>query len=77
MSQRVYCGPNILKYGMLKYQVYLGDEYPYNVQEAIEAIPELSHLFCEVEELDAVRKAIKETGTALNVYYNEAVKKLS
>ena len=75
--QKVYCGPNILKYGMLRYQVFIGEDYPYNVKEAIEAIPELGHLFCEVDELDNTRKAIKESGTALNVYYSEVLKKLS
>lgn len=74
-TQSIYCGPNILKFGLLSYQVFI-DELPYNVKEAINNIPELEYLFCSVENLDETRRLIREKGSALNVYYTEAEKKV-
>lgn len=60
--QKVYCGANWLKHGLVKYQVYLGG-FPFNVQEAIKELPDLEKLFCDVEELDSLRVKIAQIGT--------------
>lgn len=68
MEQKIYCGPNLPRYGLMSYQVFLG-EYPGNVQEAIRDIPEIEHLIVEVKELETLRRRIKESGTVEKLYY--------
>ena len=67
--QKIYCGPNLLKYNLMRFQVFIGDDYPYNVKEAINAIPAVNFLFCEIGELENMRARIADTGSAESVYY--------
>lgn len=66
-----------MKYGLMSYQVFIGDDLPANVKEAVQAIPELENLFCSVENLESKRRLIKESGTSEHVYYEAAIKKVS
>ena len=60
--QLVYCGANWLKYGLTKYQVFLGG-MPYNLKAAIKELPDLNNLICNVSELDELRAKILTKGT--------------
>ena len=61
-EQLVYCGPNWLKHGLTKYQVFQGGK-PFNLLEAIKECPHISGLICPVNELDALRKNIETRGS--------------
>lgn len=76
MEQKIYCGPNIAKFGLFRYQVFIGEDYAFNVKDAIKAIPEVEHLFCSVANLETMRRACETAGTAENVYYREIEKKI-
>lgn len=70
MIQKIYCGPNILKYGIMRYQVFIGEGYAVNVSEAIAGIPEIENLFCEIGELESMRSRVADVGSAEHLYYS-------
>ena len=74
MIQLVYCGPNWLKHGLQKFQVYING-FDFNVKEAIKECPEIGELFCAPERLDAFRQLINTSGMREHRLYETAQKK--
>lgn len=70
-EQFIYCGPNWLKHGLTKYQVFQGGK-PFNLLEAMKECPHISGLVCFVNELDALRKNIETKGTFESGLYEAA-----
>ena len=68
IRQVVYCGPNLPKYGITQYQVYLGG-YPVNLKEAIAVCPEIEKLIVGIDELEKTRRNIKIKGTIEQLRY--------
>ena len=75
MTQRIYCGPNLIRFGLFTYQVFIGEDYAPNVQDALSYIPEIKHLFCDVADLDSFRAKINTQGTAEHVFYQTIERK--
>ncbi len=74
MIQLVYCGPNWLKHGLQKYQVFING-FDFNVKEAIKECPEIEDLFCSPEKLDEFRIKINTSGTHEHRLYEIAQEK--
>ena len=69
----IYTGPNILAFGLTKFQVFRGGLPPY-VTRAIEKIPEIQELIVRVSELEAMRQKIDRPGTnESRLYYSVQV----
>ena len=72
-EQLIYCGPNWLKHGLTKYQVFQGGK-PFYLLEAIKECSHISGLVCLVNELDALRKNRETKGTFVSGLYEAAEK---
>lgn len=70
-EQFIYCGPNWIKHGLTKYQVFQGGK-PFNLLEAGKECPEINGLICSVEKLDELRSLIERKGTRESNLYETA-----
>ena len=59
---KIYVGPNIIAFALMKYQVFKGGLPPY-VLRAVEKIPEIEGLIVPVEELEAAKQKVNRPGT--------------
>ena len=75
-EQLIYCGPNWLKHGLVKYQVFQGGK-PFNLLEAGKECPEINELICPVEKLDELRSLIERKGTRESNLYETTEKFIS
>ena len=57
-----YVGPNVPGGILQRFQVFKGGIPPY-CKDLLEKIPEIKELFVPVEDLEAVRQKIEESGT--------------
>ncbi|MBQ7578201.1 MAG: hypothetical protein IJT21_08060 [Synergistaceae bacterium] len=71
MIQLVYCGPNWLKFGLQKYQVFING-FDFSTKEAIKICPEIENLFCPPDELDSFREKINTSGSREHRLYEIA-----
>ena len=58
----IYVGPNVPGGILQRFQVFRGEIPPY-CKSLIEKIPEIKELFVPVENLEEIRRKIKESGT--------------
>lgn len=67
---KIYTGPNIIAFALMKYQIFRGGLPPY-VARAIEKIPEIESLIVSVKELETMRQKISRPGTnEARLYYS-------
>lgn len=59
---KIYTGPNIIAFALMKFQVFRGGLPPY-IKRAIEKIPEIEALIVPVRELEEMRQKIGRPGT--------------
>lgn len=70
----VYVGPNLVKRGLRKYQIYKGG-LPIMATELIKAEPLAAQLFVPLEEMQAAIKATSQKGTPVNLAYETLLAK--
>lgn len=71
----MYCGPNIYKFGLFQYQVFIGG-YTHGVKDAMREYPEIEKLSVPVSEVDSFRAKIAKKGTAENLWYETVKRRL-
>lgn len=71
----IYCGPDVLKYGLKKFRIY-ADDLPLNVKDAIKEIPEVEKLIVPYKNLEDMRAKISKRGTP-EFEYNLRVENLN
>lgn len=65
VSERfIYLGPNLLKFGLQKYQVFIGGK-PQAIDELSEKYPLIHQLIVRVEKLSEAEKAMNKKGTPI------------
>lgn len=71
----IYLGPNLLKFGIINGQVYIGkDEI---IKTVLNEYPEVKSLFVVVDDnLSLIKKQIRTPGTVENILFNEIKKKI-
>lgn len=68
----MYIGPNALREGLQRYQVY--KEIPTERMESLKAaFPHIEHLFVKIDRLGAALDEVTKKGTLRSVAYNEVL----
>lgn len=70
-ERKMYIGPNISKYGLLKGQVFKNG-YPINLDELVLKVPLMKELFVKISEISIKEKLIDKNGSKISVAYKAA-----
>lgn len=75
IRQRIYIGPSIP--GLRQFTVFVGEDFPVNVQKLIQENVSISGLIVPIQRLSEARKELYRKGSIYNYFLNQFYKQRS